>query len=167
MYSLARLSDVVNVGDGSGNVNVSTTSTCGWTAVSNAAWLSVASGASGVGNGSVQYRYTANTGGPRTGTLTIAGLTFTVSQAGCTYSLSRASDFVGANEGGGSVNVSTTSACRWTAVSNAQWIVLASGAAGTGNGTVEYHYTANPGAQRVGTVTIAGLTFTVTQPQAP
>jgi hypothetical protein len=28
-------------------------------------------------------------------------------------------------------------------------------------------YTPNPGAQRAGTITIAGLTFTVTQPKAP
>ncbi len=166
MYSLARGSDHVISGDGSASVNVSTTSTCAWTAVSNAPWISVASGASGIGNGSVVYRYMGNTGGLRTGTLTIAGHTFTVTQAACEYSLSRAGDYVGANEGVGLVNVSTTSACRWTAVSNATWIFVASSAT-SGNGSVEYHFTANPGPLRAGTITIAGLTFTVTQPQAP
>jgi hypothetical protein len=166
-YSLARGADFVRVGDGSSSVNVSTTtSTCVWTAVSNAAWIVVASGASGVGNGSVEYRYTGNTGGLRSGTLTIAGLTFTVTQAGCEYSLSRTTDFVGASDGVGSVNVSTTSTCTWTAASNASWITVAPGVR-TGSSSVEYHHTANPGAQRAGTITIAGLTFTVTQPNAP
>jgi hypothetical protein len=166
MYSLARGADFVMSGAGSASVNVSTTSTCAWTAVSNAAWISVASGASGIGNGSVEYRYLGNIGGLRSGTLTIAGLNFTVTQAACTYSLSRTSDFVGASDGTGEVNVSTTSTCTWTAVSNAAWIIVAPGLR-TGSGRVDYHVTPNPGGLRTGTVTIAGLTFTVTQPQAP
>jgi hypothetical protein len=40
-------------------------------------------------------------------------------------------------------------------------------ASDTGSGSVAYHYTTNPGGLRTGTITIAGLTFTVTQPQAP
>ena len=167
VYSLTRGSDFVPSNDGSVSVNVSTSSTCGWTAASNAPWISVASGASGVGNGSVEYRYMGNTGGQRTGTLTIAGLTFTVTQAACVYSLTRSADFVGANDGAGLVSLTTTSTCRWTAVSNAPWLFVSAGSQGTGNGSVEYRYLTNPGAQRVGTITIAGLTFTVTQPQAP
>jgi hypothetical protein len=167
LYSLTRGSDFVPSSDGSASLNVSTTSTCGWTAVSNAPWISVASGASGMGSGSVEYRYMGNIGGLRTGTLTIAGLTFTVTQAACVYSLSRSSDFVGANDGAGLVSLTTTSTCRWTAVSNAPWLFVSAGSQGTGNGSVEYRYLTNPGAQRVGTITIAGLTFTVTQPQAP
>jgi hypothetical protein len=166
VYSLTRGSDFVPSSDGSVSVNVSTSSTCGWTAASNAPWLSVASGASGIGNGSVEYRYMGNTGGQRTGTLTIAGLTFTVTQAACAYSLSRDADFVGAGDGVGNVTVSTTNTCIWTAVSNAAWITVAPGVR-TGSSSVEYHHTANPGPQRVGTITIAGRTFTVTQPQAP
>ena len=166
MYSLARGSDFVTSIGGSGSVNISTTSTCGWTAASNAAWISVVSGASGVGNGSVEYRYMGNTGGQRSGTLTIAGLNFTVTQAACVYSLTRSADFVGSGDGAGDVSVSTTSTCTWTAVSNAPWITVAPGVR-TGSGSVEYHHTANPGPQRAGTITIAGLTFTVTQPPAP
>jgi hypothetical protein len=107
-----------------------------------------------------------NPGGLRSGTLTIAGLNFTVTQAACEYALSRTSDFVGAGDGVGIVNVSTTSTCTWTAVSNASWITVAPGVR-TGSGSVDYHFTPNPGGLRTGTVTIAGLTFTVTQPQRP
>ena len=85
----------------------------------------------------------------------------------------RASEYVHAGEGvgaggvgAGDVSVSTTSTCTWTAVSNAPWITVAPGVR-TGSGSVEYHHTANPGPQRAGTITIAGLTFTVTQPPAP
>ena len=63
-----------------GIVNVVTSAGCGWTAVSNASWLTFTGATTGTGNGSVNYSVAANTGAARTGTLTIAGQTFTVSQ---------------------------------------------------------------------------------------
>ncbi len=69
-----------------GSNSVSMTSTgCGWTAVSNDSWITVTSpvGGSGSGNGTVDYTVADNsTSGPRTGTMTIGGHTFTVTQAG-------------------------------------------------------------------------------------
>ena len=54
---------------------------CGWMAGSNAPWITVTAGASGLRNGTVTYNLAANTtGANRTGTLTIAGQTFTVTQ---------------------------------------------------------------------------------------
>ncbi|NOT59441.1 MAG: hypothetical protein HOP19_04360, partial [Acidobacteria bacterium] len=54
---------------------------CDWTAVSNVAWLTITNGAAGSGNGSVNYSAAANPNpAPRTGTLTIAGHSFTVNQ---------------------------------------------------------------------------------------
>ncbi len=45
-------------------------------------WLTITSGGSGIGNGIVNYAVAANTTGfPRTKTMTIAGLTFTVNQS--------------------------------------------------------------------------------------
>lgn len=69
---------------GSGTVAVTASSSqCAWTAVSNAAWLTVTSGGSGAGTGSVGYAVAANTTtAQRTGTITIAGKTFTVTQDG-------------------------------------------------------------------------------------
>lgn len=56
---------------------------CGWTAVSNVSWITITSGSSGSGNGTVGYSVAANSStSPRQGTLIIAGRTFTVSQAG-------------------------------------------------------------------------------------
>jgi hypothetical protein len=66
---------------GTGTISVATSSTCAWTATSNASWLTITSGASGSGNGVVNYSVAANSGAARTGTLTVAGNTFTVTQA--------------------------------------------------------------------------------------
>jgi hypothetical protein len=49
-------------------------------------------------------------------------------------------------------------------VSNAPWITVTSGASGSGNGKVKFHVAENKGNfERIGTLTIAGKTFTVTQ----
>jgi Zn-dependent metalloprotease len=68
---------------GSGSVTVTAGAGCAWTAVSNSTFITITSGSSGSGNGTVGYSVAANTGtGSRNGTMTIAGQTFTVTQAG-------------------------------------------------------------------------------------
>lgn len=69
---------------GSSTINITTSSACAWTAVSNASWITVTSGSSGTGNGSTTYTVAVNAGGSRTGTITVAGNTFTVNQSGIT-----------------------------------------------------------------------------------
>ncbi|HLJ46478.1 MAG TPA: BACON domain-containing carbohydrate-binding protein [Bryobacteraceae bacterium] len=76
-----------NVGAIGGAFSVTVTSTlptATWTAVSNTpSFLTITSGAQGTGNGTVSYNVAANTtSSQRSGTLTIAGQTFTVTQAG-------------------------------------------------------------------------------------
>ena len=164
-YSISPRSDSVSALGDTGNVDVSTTSTCAWTASSNASWITIGSGGSGTGNGRVGYLVLPNVGGSRTGTLTVAGETFTVSQAAlsCSYSISPNSQKVEGQAGTGSIAVSTNSACSWSASSNVSWIAVTSGASGTGNGTVTYSYAANDGKDRKGTITVAGRTFTLEQ----
>ena len=67
---------------GVGSVTVTAPLGCGWTAASNAAWITITGGASRTGNGTVTYSVAAYTGRPknRNGTMTIAGQTFTVKQ---------------------------------------------------------------------------------------
>ena len=82
-YSISPTSQSFAAAGGTGNVTVTAGGGCAWTAVSNASWIDVTSGASGTDNGIVQYSVDANaSSSPRTGTLTIAGQTFTVSQSG-------------------------------------------------------------------------------------
>ena len=54
-----------------------------WSVVPNDSWLH--SNSSGTGNGLATFAFDANTGATRTGTLTIAGQTLTVTQAGSDY----------------------------------------------------------------------------------
>lgn len=59
-----------------------TSASCPWTAVSNDSWITITAGSEGVGGGTVTYNVAANTtGSTRTGTMTIATQTFTVTQA--------------------------------------------------------------------------------------
>jgi hypothetical protein len=82
----------------------------------------------------------------------------------CNYSISPTSQSFAATGGTNSVSVSTSNSCNWTAVSNANWISITSGANGTGNGTVKYSVTNNSSSSsRSATLTIATKTFTVTQ----
>src|SRR5262245_58270036 len=62
----------------------------------------------------------------------------------CSFSLTPANQNFAAGGGSGSVVVTAASpACNWTATSNAPWLSITAGAAGTGNGTVAYAVTPN------------------------
>src|SRR5207244_2476309 len=116
--TISPASQSVVAGGGTGNTTVTAPTGCAWTAVSNDAWITVTTGASGSGNGSVTFSMAANTAGTsRTGTLTIAGNTFTVTQAGvpCTSTLAPASQAVAVGGGSGTVTVTAAAGCSWTA----------------------------------------------------
>ena len=70
----------------SGSISITTTPECGWTAASKSTWITLTSSASGVGTGAVSYSVVANTGGPRSGTLTIGGIAVPISQQGIVQS---------------------------------------------------------------------------------
>src|SRR5688572_18809257 len=152
---------------GSYTTTVTATSGCGWTGASNATWITVTSGGSGTGNGTVAYTVAANTSATaRTGTLTIAGQTVTITQAGvCSFTIAPTAQSVMAAGGPQTAAVTTTSGCTWTGVSNSTtWITVTAGSSGTGNGTVAYNVAAHTSTTpRTGTLTIAGRTLTVTQ----
>ncbi|MDO9263551.1 MAG: LamG-like jellyroll fold domain-containing protein, partial [Desulfosalsimonadaceae bacterium] len=155
---------------GTGTVTVTATHAgCTWSAVSNdTGWLHIAGGTPGPGTGSVNYTVDANTGVSRTGTMTIAGQTYTINQAAgdCTITLSPASPQTPSNAGGtGTVTVTATHAgCAWSAVSNdTGWLHISGGTPGPGTGSVDYTVDANTGVSRTGTMTIAGETYTINQ----
>jgi hypothetical protein len=66
---------------GEASVSVIAPDGCAWTAVSNVGWITILAGGSGSGNGTVTYSV-ARTTRARSGTMTIAGRTFTVRQKG-------------------------------------------------------------------------------------
>ena len=61
----------------------STLASCGWTAVSNDAWITITGGASGTGDGTVTYDVDPLMGVEREGTITIGDHTFRVVQDMC------------------------------------------------------------------------------------
>ena len=110
----------LNVGSAAntGTVQVTSPGGCAWTAASGASWVTLASGATGSGNGQVQFSIAANPGPARNASLTIAGHTVAVLQAnGCTFSVNAASVNVGAAAGNGAVQVTGGSGCAWAAKS--------------------------------------------------
>ena len=88
-YDVAPTAQSYPAAGGNGGATVATAAGCNWTAVENATWLHVTAGAMGSGSGSVSYLVDANTTGTsRSGSLTFAGRTLTVTQAAaaaCSY----------------------------------------------------------------------------------
>ena len=81
--SISPVSKFFGPGDGTDQINVLALDDCNWTASSSdPSWLIITSGNNGTGDGTVNYSVSANTGSSRTGTITIAGKTFTVTQDG-------------------------------------------------------------------------------------
>jgi hypothetical protein len=152
-------------GGGSTALSVTAQAGCGWTATSNASWLTITAGASGFGNGTVTLTAASNTTGQvRMGTATVAGQLVTVTQDACAFVVMPDSVAVPAAGGGSSVTVTTAVGCGWTANSNASWLTITGGTSGFGSGTVGVDAAAHSGSQaRMGTLTVAGQTVTFTQ----
>lgn len=82
-YTISPRSDGFASTSALGVVTVTpSSSSCYWTAASNASWASIISGSSGTGTGTVAYSISYNTSGShRTGDMTIGGQTVTIRQA--------------------------------------------------------------------------------------
>lgn len=144
---------------------------CTWTAAANDAFVTVSSGASGTGSGTVVLAVAANVGGARSGGATIAGQTVSVAQAAapCAFAVTPGNTTISpaAQTVTETVTVTQGIACTWTATSASPFITVTSGASGTGNGSVTLAIAANAGTGRTGTLTIAGATVLVTQTGVP
>ena len=143
---------------------------CVWTSSSSVTWLSLTP-PNGTGSMSVTINVQANTGSQRTGVITVGNGTLTVTQAAggpepppptCTFTVAPTSASITVEGGNGTVTVTASDAsCTWTAQSNAAWVTAGGGT--TGSGVLSYSVAANTGAQRIGTLTVAGQTVTLTQ----
>ncbi|KJR43505.1 two component regulator propeller domain-containing protein [Candidatus Magnetoovum chiemensis] len=158
---------------GSGSVTVTPSdSSCAWTAASNASWITVNSGASGTGSGTVGYTVSANTGIARIGTITTAGKDFIVAQTGaqiedCTISLSPQNVTISSESTEGNIVVlASSSNCAWSTNTSASWLTVTdpSGGTGTGDGTIAYSADANSSvSSRVGVIMVNNQPFQLTQ----
>jgi hypothetical protein len=151
---------------GTGSMNITTTRDCTWSITTIPAWISIAGQQSGQGEGVVSYAVASNpVPAPRSGSIAVGTESVQISQAAapCQFELNKGGDSVSAAGGHLAVQVTTLTGCNWSAKSDVPWVVISSGPAGNGNGTVGLEVAANSGTARVATLTIAGLTFTVQQ----
>src|SRR5262249_38998575 len=96
---------------------------------------------------------------------TTGGATTTGSPAQpCTFSLSQSNQSINTTGGTGTVTVSTSNGCAWSATSRANWVIVVSGASGTGTGVVVFQVAANTtGQARSASLSIAGQTLVINQ----
>jgi RHS repeat-associated protein len=141
---------------------------CPWNTTTTNGWITINSGATGTGNGTVSFTVQANNGGSRTGSISVSGRVFTISQ--CGYAVSPTGAQFDYGGGSGTVTVSEAEGCPWAANSNAWWISVASaGQTIYGNGAVNYSVPVwgETNGYRVGTITVAGKTITISQTGPP
>ena len=169
-YTLSPSSLSFDSSGGTGSFEVAAPGTCQWTAAANASWVTVVSGSSGSGAGTVRLSVSPNASPEaRSAAINVSGSTFTISQSGtsgCSYTIAPDDDDFGVAGGTGTVTLTTSSGCAWTARSNVAWIHVAAPANGQGTGSqvLSYVVDANPGADsREGTVLIGDRTLVVTQ----
>jgi len=166
-YALNTNSTGVAFNGGSRSVNVLTDFICAWTAENTNAWIEFTSATNGTGAGSVTFNVALNPVlAPRSGTVTIAGQTFTVNQGAfvCDYAITPANRAHGPGAETNSISLTTSNQCPWTIENTNSWITILSPLSGTGSATVDYRVTANPNIiPRTGTVAIAGQTLTLVQ----
>ena len=191
--SFAIAPEQFNAGSAGGTLSVTVTAPagCPWTSVSQAPWVTVRAQGPESGNGTVLVTVADNTGPARAATAVIAGRTFTVNQAAvaappppppspppppppspppppppppaCTYRVDPLEMKVSEDSRFRKIEVKAAETCAWTASSNALWLRLVRGTAGAGDGEVWFWIDENPGEERVGTLTVAGQTVTITQ----
>jgi hypothetical protein len=157
-----------SIGSGGGagsSIAVTIGAGCNWTATTSDTWITIAPPAGGSGSGTVSFSVASTAGPARTGTMTIAGQTFTVNQAGsCALAVSPAAQSMASTGGAGApITVTSAAGCAWTATTPDSWITIAAPASGSGNGTVNFTAAATTGPARAGTILVAGRTHTVNQ----
>ena len=148
---------------GNSTVQIDSMPGCPWSATTGTSWITITGAGRGTGATQVGLVVAPNSGPAREGSLAISGSSLPVAQAsGCTYAVSASIHAVGAAGGTGSVSVSTAGGCRWSAASNAAWIILEA-PTGVGSGSMTFTVVANEGGARSGTLTAAGQVITITQ----
>ena len=143
-----------------------------WGTSSQATWISVRE--SETDNDVANYRVSANIStATRSGTITVAGESITISQDAapdstprCVFTVSPTKREVADDAGQYDVTVTASNAsCSWSMSSNTSWItVLTPSRTGSTTGTYRTASNATPGSPlRTGTMTVAGHTVTITQ----
>lgn len=166
-YSYSPESASIGAAGGTVSFDIITTNVCSWTAETRAGWLTITSpmSGSGSGNATVTVSVAPNEGPSRNAGVYLNGMYHNVHQSGgCTYAAQPTSVALPASGGEGEIAITTNSACFWSSSTATAWIVLTSGTSGQGEGVTRYTVQANTtGADRLGTIVVAGINVTVRQ----
>jgi GH25 family lysozyme M1 (1,4-beta-N-acetylmuramidase) len=166
-YGVSPLSKTFGASGGNASLVITAPNGCTWTTSDNASWVTITSGSSGSGNGSVNYTVSAYTGSAqRTATITVQGQTHTITQNGidCNYTLSLAIKSFNASGGTGAFNVMTQDGCTWSASDNVGWITITAGSSGSGSGSVYYTVLPyNEIGERTAIISVQGWTHEIVQ----
>jgi sugar lactone lactonase YvrE len=164
-YTVSPLASQVDASGGNVTLTFTTGSSCAWSLPALPIWITATGSTSGTGTASVSLVVAANPGAARNASLTVAGSTVTISEAGaaCTYVISPAGQFLAAAGGNGTFQVTTNSGCSWTVTSVPSWVTLSAASTGSGSGTVAYQVALNAGAAREGMLSIAGTAYEIDQ----
>ena len=149
---------------GSGTVSISVDAGVSWSATANADWLSVTP-SSGMSAGSVTYSVAPNEGTTtRTGSITIAGQTFSVTQTGTDVALSEYLLRCGPAPAVFEIVVSALSSTHWSVTPNDIWTSVVDEGYGRGNSSIMVAVGQNPSVlPRTGTFSVGSKTLTVIQ----
>ena len=120
---------------------------CPWSVTASSPAVSVVSGQSGTGNGTVTLSFAPNGGVQAFApTVQVANATGTLHQASaCAYSVTPA-QFGNVGGGGTMAVTSSLAACTWKATSDASWLSVSGN--GTGSGSINYGVEPNTGGPR-------------------
>jgi streptogramin lyase len=125
-------------------------------------WLNVGTGSNGVFN--ISYTILGTGLGTRTAQINVLGQQINVTQTAPPGPPALATSSVVEGPTAGADSMVLSDASAWTATSNSPFLHITTGStSGTSNAVVKYSFDANTGATRTGTLTVAGLTLTVTQ----
>jgi len=157
--------------DGSASLSFDVTASdisCAWTTSDDAPWITNVFPTSTNGNATVTYAVAANASGSvRTGHVTAAGQTYTVTQDACTFDLPDGTSTNIPPQGMSllsfALNANGTT-CTWTASVDVPWITGLTPISGSDSATLSCSVSINPNSTpRTGHITAAGLTYTVNQ----
>lgn len=156
---------------GTGSMNITAPAGCSWSATSSASWVKIESGSSGTGNAKLTFSVSANgLVSDRWARIQVGALTAVVTQAGIAgqASISPLSQAFPATGGVGQFSVATNAPdFGWGyGTDSPSWIqsIVSSKAFTVGPATLRYIVAPNTtSVPRTGTITAAGLNFTVNQ----
>jgi hypothetical protein len=162
-YSITPTSNSFGASGGSGSVSVTTQAGCPWDASSGAPWMTITSGSSGTGSGTVNYSIGSNTtANTRTAISTIAGKVFTVNQAAASsYTITASSGTGGTISPSGSVSVAQGGSQTFNITANTGYTISSVTVDGVSQGALSSYTFTNVTANHTISATFTANTYTI------